>query len=444
MSNYYLHINYMNLVHYIGRGLILPHKFYKNRTEDIQAKIGDNILLTDNSNYYLNNSTMIIKLEIDDEESLIKEDNNIFLYKKPIPISKIKGIAIKDKNQIDGIISKIEENIGFISKNIFREYKKENKDLNIDNIKYSKYQYDDIMKKYIKLFNTILGAYSLLKVNFCDLKITDLYNFFNDIDKNLLNILTQERIDKNDVETISRKDDIKLTFSIGIYQEENISNKESNTYLIVILFNMINKKDLKIFVTKYLKNEFSLDKESTYKLVLLNAFNENKGCNYSNLNNSYNNIQIKLNNDDEIFDKVFSYCFNQEKNLKIIDGNKQEIVKDIIIEDETIIEIKKYVNNIINLSIKDILDIPKNLLELIKKISDKLKKKDEEIQQLQSEKEALNSSKNKEIENLKLNKIPLNYLTLDGLKELSKRNNINHKSNIKKEDLINLLKSNNV
>jgi len=113
MNRYYLSIKSTSLAHYIGKGLILPSRFYKNRPVDIQTIEEDYLILS--KNRFLNDSNSSIEIVLNSEEIKNIEDiTGIFLYPNPIPISRIVKIYFTDEAQKQKTIFNINMGTGHI------------------------------------------------------------------------------------------------------------------------------------------------------------------------------------------------------------------------------------------------------------------------------------------------------------------------------------------
>lgn len=118
MSNQlYIPISSNNLSHYFVGGIILPAKYIDNRIADIQDYNKDSILL---SRYkFTTHSNCAIEVILNEkEESIEKISDNFFLLNKPLPISRIKNIYFRKKEQKVQTLFNIQSGIAFLPDNL--------------------------------------------------------------------------------------------------------------------------------------------------------------------------------------------------------------------------------------------------------------------------------------------------------------------------------------
>jgi hypothetical protein len=114
-ATFYIPTKSNSVAHYFGKGIVLPSKFYTNKSEDLQDQFSNlGILLS--LNKWVENSDCSIEVVLNDEEtkSLIKFSEEFFLFQNPIPISRIKFIYFFDKDQKDTTLWNINNGTAFV------------------------------------------------------------------------------------------------------------------------------------------------------------------------------------------------------------------------------------------------------------------------------------------------------------------------------------------
>jgi len=139
LDTYLFQISTANIIRYFNYGILLPVKYIgeENRTEvDIQNRYPDFLVLTKHKYIDSKDRQYLIEVVLSEDEvkDLIKTNNkNVFLYSKPIPISRVINIFYNEKNDINDTLKTIEAGVDSF---IINE-KKKIKDLeNIDNFNY--------------------------------------------------------------------------------------------------------------------------------------------------------------------------------------------------------------------------------------------------------------------------------------------------------------------
>lgn len=409
-KNYYLSIQSTSLAHYIGKALILPSRFYKNRPSDIQTIESDYLILSEEK--FLNNSNCAIEIILNKEE--IKKLENIqnqriCLYKYPIAISRIKKIFFLDEIQKLKTIDNIERGEGFIPQQLIEIVNEKN--ISVE-IKIGTYKYSEELENKIETYNNILGGLAFVR-HAQDGQYSENYfsilSHFNklirkDYKKNNFEItnkyngaftgegkfweqlypLLYEDITEQDVSTFSKKEDISFTKLNGVLNYETIRDS-SITYKIAILSiygeNSPKRKKTNDLISDCKNEKIPKDKQEGIALI----YGINNG--YSTFRNQYNNKIVKFKMDSLLdyytVESVFQYVVNDKKDnerFEYIDaiGIEKDITfnkeyETYTILDETIVSDKKTiiarVKEWINERLFKELDIYiDNLFEKIKKL----------------------------------------------------------------------------
>jgi len=388
---YYLSIRSTSLAHYIGKALLLPSRFYKNRPDDIQTIEADYLILSKVK--FLKNSNCSVEIILNNQElEYLKEtsDKNIFFYTRPIPISRIKKIFFIEEVQKLKTIDNIQRGVGFIPEELIEIANDENVDPDIET--YS-YKYNQELVRKIKLYDQILGGLAFvrhgLEGNYSNNYFSILSHFniliAKDFEKaghnidhkydgsftgngkfweKLYNLIYDDIVD-NDVLLFSENENINIVKSNGIWQYEAIE-KNTIPYILAILNtygeDSRRRKKTKDYISDCKKGKIIKGKQEGIDLI----YGINNG--YSVFYNKYDTKLVKYKMDSLLdyytIESIFQYTINNNKNNaqfeyidilgieKDISLNKYyetyTILDEIIITDkETIIgKIKKWINDI--------------------------------------------------------------------------------------------------
>jgi len=460
-KSYYLSIQSTSLAYYIGKALILPSRLYKNRPSDIQTIESDYLILSKDK--FLNNSNCAIKIILNKDEIKNLEDTqnkNVFLYKYPIPISRIKKIFFLDEMQKLKTIDNIQRGEGFISEQLIEIVNSEN--ISIE-IKIDNYKYDKELEEKIKTYNHILGGLAFVRYrqdgNYSENYFSILSHFNSSIEKknkftgydgafthkgkvwNKLSPLIYENISEDDVKRYAKEEDIIIEKSNGVFKYENINNK-TITYKLAIL-NTYGEKSSNRKKTNDLifdcKNE-KIPKDIEEGISLIYGINNG----YSSFRNQYDKKIVKFKMDSLLdyytIESVFQYVINEQKN-----NQKFEYIDENFSDDKSILDIQKENKETISPIEKLKIDFQEFKILFDKEIT----KKDKEIEELRNRIEELekynkdiDSKLDEEKEKINIER-DLYKLTVKDLKEIAKDKNIKGRSKMRKHRLIKAIENDN-
>jgi len=413
---YYLSIQSTSLAHYLNKGLILPSRFYKKRPNDIQNIIQSDYLIFSKKKF-LNDSNCSIEIILEDIEInkiVPTKDANIFLYPKPISISRIKKIYLTDEKQKQIAIDNINKGAAFIPEKLFDIVDKENYKVDsIDNT--TNYRYSPELEEKIKTYNHVLGGLAFVRYTpegeyfknyfsilshfntYIQSKINNRYDKYDgaftcqgDFWSKLCPLI-YENISEDDVLNYSKQEKIDIKKSNGIFKYENINDK-SITYKLAIL-NIYGEDSDKRKTTYDLifdcKNE-KIPKEKQEGIALI--FGINNG--YASFRNQYDKKIVKFKMESLLdyytIESVFQYVINDKK-----DNERFNYIDKIFPNEELLLdtrekafELEEFLSNIHKCYEKNILKI--SLEKLFNNIIDRFKntfieemnKKDSELQDM--------------------------------------------------------------
>ena len=161
-----LQISTENIFGYFNRGILMPDKYMGNRTRrDIQSEYKNYLVFTKNK--YIKTKEKQFLLEVvlskDEMSSLIKTNNeDVFLYSKPLPISRVFKIYYNEEEDIKDVtsLSKVGKDSPLI--NNHEKIKNFEKIENFDDFSLK----DKINKEYdseINMYDKIMGMFAFMK-----------------------------------------------------------------------------------------------------------------------------------------------------------------------------------------------------------------------------------------------------------------------------------------
>ena len=118
MKTYFLPIKAENLGQYFSKAIICPTRYLDDRMNDIQNKYADFLLLSDKSISI--DTDCCMEIVFSPVEYCEEIGENIFLYDRPLPISRVKSIIFKNKEQKETTIGFIELSTAFIPNELIR------------------------------------------------------------------------------------------------------------------------------------------------------------------------------------------------------------------------------------------------------------------------------------------------------------------------------------
>ena len=438
MKNFYIPIKSTSLSHILEKALILPANLYENKPEDIQNIASNYIVLS--KKRYISDSNCSIEVVLNDDETkeLKGIDENLFLYKQPIPISRIKNIYFMEEEEKKRTIFNIEQSTAFVNKDIVEVVKEESLSLKKENIQIDKkYFRDKKLIQKIELFDQILGGVAFVRYDI-DGKYMKIFPSIVSYFNKYIESIVKEKIGKieekykkifetpekySTIYQLIDKDIKEQLASKNIIIKDNLLKLEDilkNSAFLSILFILNSYKNYKLDKygdksdkmksTQDLINDFEngkLPKDKKEAIFLYYGIHNG----YSTFNDKYEKNKIVKFKMDSIFDyyiieSIFQYVFNKKKDngkFNYLDKNIQVKKKHIFnidnikfktynIMDETIILNEKTIIGEIEKFMK------KELFEYIGKI---IKEKDNKIEQLQEELENTINKLNSEIQKQK-------------------------------------------
>ncbi len=347
MSNsFYIPIHSMNLAHYLGSGIIAPSIYIENNNADIQDGLRNYLLLS--SSKFTKDTNCAIEIVLNTEEEAPKKiSENFYLFDKPLPISRIKGIYFTNEEKKISSNFDITSGSAFIPEGLLKVSMEESIDTKeLENIEYQPSERN--WTNFLKRYDQILGGFSTMKIskenfqNYPTHYFSTLGNinnlFTNILDKQNISIensfqfaFTNEgkfkdfhntiysEIDYSEVQRYAENDKVKLEVKNGLVQIDKIS-ENTQTYLVAILesYGKGKRKQVDSFISDLISGKFNEKKKEGLSLI----FGLNKG--YKAFRNKYKtsnfevDIKFQLNSklDYYIIESIYQNIFNNLDNIR--------------------------------------------------------------------------------------------------------------------------------
>ena len=306
-KRYFIQAHRIKFRTYLQYGLIMPDMFLKYPEDDTQSKYLEYLLISSGVVSDLKDDEVLIEIVLDeDEETKIDEISyGIYLYHKPLGISRIKSVFVKNREKRNSLISIIDNTSDFIAfnKKLIKTITKKEQIISLINFEDKTKNNDkENLKQKINKYNKLLGLFAFIKNS-------DVYYF----DKNL---------------RYKKYSNVFLNCLYKLLRKSEHSNCE--------LFKFLNEhKDLK----DILERDISFDEESVKELL------QNEDKKIQEVFERFLKLPMKnkilkeelANFDDKFFYMGLIYIFKG----KNIDGNKiktfkQEIEKYLPVEKKDI------------------------------------------------------------------------------------------------------------
>lgn len=341
---YYYPISSTSLAAIFGQACILPASLYENRLPDIQNKFENFIFLTKNFGCLESDCCLQIILTLEEEKSLVDINGGFYLFESAIPITRIKKIYFKKRNQAYRTISNITLSTAFIPSDLIDEkdntFEKTSDIVHVPEDIVS--SVDNIKASYDK-YNRILGAMALMKTahdegcNFSAHYIDLLSKFNSYIESQKRKIAVIDAKFNRVFETHPAFLDKKVTFEILESEARECSqtiskdkltkviipdNLDKNVYVCYVLYDYgVGEESHRHRIDELILNNFTGLKQGYEESCAL-YYGYNRG--YASFNNQYRkegkteNVKFQLNSllDYYTIESIYRYCFNKEVSSK--------------------------------------------------------------------------------------------------------------------------------
>lgn len=337
------------MAHYFGCACIKPSKYFSNKPEDLQDKLNDFLLITTCFGTQQTDCCLEIVFTPQETEELIDIENDFFLYEKPLPISRVKGIYFTDMTLKGQTITNINMSTAFVPESLVKEAKQFDSPT-MDKIKKPQDIHINSYAEHLKHFDSYLGGFSLLRLageeymNYSENYFSTL-SFFSEIIKNQLKLanktidnrywgvfvgnygfqkifpILNKTVDENDVITLAQEEQ-QVIQKDKITRIIDLSSLDKNTYIAAVLNiygvgNESKRKKIDELILSNFSNGIKAGKSEGIAL----CYGINRGysafSNKYSLGNTNKVVKFQLNSllDYYTIESLYQYAFNkQEKN----------------------------------------------------------------------------------------------------------------------------------
>lgn len=343
MNKYYFPINSSTLAHYFGCACIKSAKYFDNKPQDIQDRFKEFLLLTNKKGTIEADCCLELVLTEDETKDLINVNNGWYLFdKKPLPITRIKKIYFKDKEQKDVTITNILMSTAYVPNSLVEICEFDENNTEFIQVPDDCHGIDQTNK--INLYDRFLGALALMRLahdrnmNYSQNYIATLSFFNKEIEKQLIsneNLLYNKNFPYRGIFSNNNGFEKVLPY-LNQHINEEVLNKIANennqtikkdkitriidvesfndtwTYTIAILNAYgVGDESRKMRVDGLIQSNFSSLKEGKQEGVAL-CYGYNRG--YSAFTKNYGNIAVKYKLDSKLdyytIESVYQYVFN--------------------------------------------------------------------------------------------------------------------------------------
>lgn len=345
-AKYYLPIESKNLAQYFGSACVKPQRYFSNRKDDMKNQADDFLVLSTKMGFENTNCALEIVLTEDDKKELVElpGQRDIFLFSKPLPISRLKTILFNSESQKDQTLTSINISTAFIPLPLAKVVKK------IDKVKFEigNVPIDEKGKKWtekLELFDRILGGFALMRLggkdymNYSDTYFSTLSLFNSVIETELIN--SEREVNRKFHDAFFGRDTLKILYPylykkitrndfLEIAERENqkiaenkltglidFTNLEKFTYIISMLNTYgVGDEARKMKADGLITSKFSLDVKPEKAELMSLYFGINKG--YSAFSNKYqvgqNQQVVKFKLDSQLdyytIESIYQFVFN--------------------------------------------------------------------------------------------------------------------------------------
>uniref|UniRef100_UPI00321641D9 hypothetical protein n=1 Tax=uncultured Draconibacterium sp. TaxID=1573823 RepID=UPI00321641D9 len=342
---YYLPIKSTSLVHYFGKACIVPSKYLTNKPIDIQNKIGGSLILTNKIAITDSDCSLELVFTESEKKELINTTNGVFLYSKPLPISRVKSVIFFNQDIKEQTIASLELSSAFIPNYLIKvEVGHKKEDLLIPKNDKTEIKID--WSEQIEKFDRLLGGMALMRfggedyMNYSENYFSTL-SFFNTVIKTEVEIsgrqikklyhdafigadsfkslykFLNKPITDNDVIEIAKSEG-QLIKRNNITRIIDLSMLDKATYIVAVLNTYgVSSEARKKKVDGLILSNFKSDLKQDKAEVLSLCYGLNRG--YSAFNNKYRSgnivkdVKFKLDSQLDYYtiESLYQFAFNK-------------------------------------------------------------------------------------------------------------------------------------
>ncbi|MCD8177675.1 MAG: hypothetical protein LUE98_09685 [Tannerellaceae bacterium] len=161
VQTYFMHIDSINLVHYFSGGCLKPARYIVNRNEDVQSRLPEFLIFSDKR--YAKGMDCSLEIVLTQEDLILTGIESVFLYDKPLPITRIKNIYFQEENTRDKTRTIINMGSGFLPDSLTKTL------VDRDCFDYSQVKFPVNLpihnwEHQLKKYDSLLGGFALMKL----------------------------------------------------------------------------------------------------------------------------------------------------------------------------------------------------------------------------------------------------------------------------------------
>jgi len=355
-SRLYIPIHSKDLPVYFSAGLIMPFNFFKKSQEVKLEPFANSLLFSEYKWVEQFNCSIEIVLTNEEKMKLLPIDDGIFILNSCLPITRIKKIFFKEKEQADITIWNTNNATAFIPQRLVDSGADDidkPTELKLKDVSIPSYDVIDL-KDNINRFNVILGGFSFSKVAAAFQKLTYPKNYFAtlghfnskiadevsvaekdlefDFDRKNIGLFSNKfqsewspylkliysDVNNETVRNLARELGIDIRTSLGIIKpDDSLKNSILYDFILLATYGSTRSKSLEDLIS-YLKKA-NLSSTKLEEITLLFGLH----IGYSGLRNAYQvdgkkvNVKFGLENrlDYHIIESIFQFTFNGKRDV---------------------------------------------------------------------------------------------------------------------------------
>lgn len=340
---YYMHIDPLNLAHYFSGACLKPARYFSNKNNDIQNNFEDYLLFSSKkwaTNY---DCSMEIVLTTQEKQELINLEDEVFLYAKALPITRVKNIYFTSSSVMDKTITTVEMGSAFIPRQLVAAIS-ENSEEKMDYSKVKPYTKETIpdFTSQIRKFDSLMGGFALMNtvamppMNYSANYFSTLARFNRQIGEYLeksnrkpdhifwdafegketftkLFPYLNKKITKEDLEEVAQQEK-QVVRENAITGLIDVNSLQQASYIIAILYNYgLPDEGRRNKINTLITTHFRQDVRPERSEVVALCYGLNRG--YTAFANKYQAVTVKFRLDSKVdyntIESLYQYAFNE-------------------------------------------------------------------------------------------------------------------------------------
>lgn len=340
---FYMHIDPLNLAHYFSGACLKPARYFSNKNNDIQNRFEDYLLFSSRKWAVNYDCSLEIVLTAQEKQELINLENEVFLYAKALPITRVKKIYFTSPGIMDKTITAVEMGSAFIPRQLVAAITKNAEEkMNYSEVKpYAKETVPDFTSQ-IRKFDSLMGGFALMNtvaippMNYSANYFSTLARFNRQITEYLeksnrkpdpifwdafvgketfakLYPYLNKKITKEDLEEVAQQEKqvIRENAITGLI---DVNSLQQASYVIALLYNYgLPEEGRRNKINTLITTHFSQDVRPERSEVVALCYGLNRG--YTAFANKYQAVTVKFKLDSKVdyntIESLYQYAFNE-------------------------------------------------------------------------------------------------------------------------------------